>query len=202
MEQGSHEWLMARCGLITASRFKDVMGRVKNGSRNADGKKYLIEIIAERLTGNPAEHFVNPAMKWGTEMEPRAREAYCRTTGRTVDQIGFVRHPTLPAGASPDGIIDVEGLLEIKCPTTATHLATLMNGMDEEHQCQIQGQMWVTGMMWADFVSYDPRLPIGMDLYIQRVPRDEAFIATLQTEIVAFDAEIEATIKTLKEKTK
>ena len=186
VDQGSYDWIQERVGYVTASRFKDVMGRLKTGLPNQACKDYLVETVCERLTGLPATKFSNAAMAWGTEMEPEARQAYCIKTGNHVDEVSFIKHQTLMAGASPDGIIELEGVLEIKCPNTSTHMETLLNGMDEMHQYQIQGQLWMTGYKWADFVSYDPRLPPGLQLFIQRVQRDNKFIAELEAGVRDF----------------
>lgn len=198
VEQRTHAWLMQRVGLVTASRFKDVLAKLKTGAPAQVRKDYLMEIVCERLTGEPAQRYVNAAMQWGADQEPYAREAYVARTGRQIDEVGFIRHPELMAGVSPDGIVDLEGLIEIKCPTTSTHLDTLLNGMPEQHLAQIQGQLWVTGYDWCDFVSYDPRLPRGLDMHIQRVERDEGYIQHLQHEVRRFIAEVDDMVETLK----
>jgi predicted phage-related endonuclease len=202
MEQRTAEWLMARVGHATASRFKDVCARLKNGQPAAARQTYLTELVCERLTGSPAARFVSAAMDWGTEQEPFARAAYQQRTGRMVDEVGFIRHPELMAGASPDGIVDLEGIIEIKCPTTPTHMDTLMNGMSRDHQFQVQGQLWITGHAWADFVSYDPRLPTGLDLHVERVERDESAISLIEAEVRAFLADVDSTITRLQERTR
>lgn len=197
IEQRTHAWLMARVGMVTASRFKDVLARLKSGAPAQARKDYLVEVVCERLTGEPTQRFVNSAMQWGTEMEPHAREAYVKRTGRQVDEVGFIRHPELAAGVSPDGIVELEGLIEIKCPSTANHLDTLLNGMPEQHMAQIQGQLWVTGYPWCDFVSFDPRLPRGLDLHVQRVERDQGFIDHLDNEVRRFIDEVDAMVTSL-----
>ena len=195
--QGTHDWLMERVGMVTASRFKDVLAVLKSGKPAAARTNYMTELVCERLTGKPVEHFVNAAMQWGTEHEPAARTAYCAKTGNSVAQVGFMRHATIMAGASPDGIIDLDGGLEIKCPTSATHLETLMNGMSEDHLPQVQGAMWITGLAWWDFVSYDPRMPESLQLYVTRVARDEAYIAALEKAVVEFICEVDETVSKL-----
>lgn len=197
IEQRTHAWLMARVGMVTASRFKDVLARLKSGAPAQARKDYLVEVVCERLTGEPTQRFVNSAMQWGTEMEPHARDAYVKRTGRGVDEVGFVKHPELAAGVSPDGIVELEGLIEIKCPSTANHLDTLLNGMPEQHLAQIQGQLWVTGYDWCDFVSFDPRLPRGLDLHIQRIERDQGFIDHLDNEVRRFIDEVDAMVTSL-----
>ena len=198
--QGTTAWLMERVGYITASRFKDVLDIRKDGKPGASRLRYLSEIVCERLTGQPTEHFVNAAMKWGTEHEPVARAAYCAATKNGVTAVGFLKHPTLKAGASPDGIVDLEGGIEIKCPTSPVHLATLLDGMSEDHLPQVQGAMWITGYDWWDFVSFDPRMPENLRLHVQRVKRDDAYIAMLEEKIKAFSDEADAMIAKLMEK--
>lgn len=207
IEQRTHAWLMQRVGHVTASRFKHVLARLKPKKPGELGepaqarRSYLMEVVCERLTGEPAQHYVNAAMQWGIDQEPYAREAYINRTGRQVDEVGFVRHPELMVGVSPDGIVELEGLIEIKCPSTSTHIDTVINGMDPEHLAQIQGQLWVTGYDWCDFVSFDPRLPKGIDLYVQRIHRDQTYITNLETEVRRFLGEVDAMVATLKEKT-
>lgn len=198
--QGTHAWLMDRVGYITASRFKDVMNFRKDGKPGADRVKYMGEIICERLTGQPSEHFVTKAMQFGTEQEPHARAAYCKKTGNGVTAVGFLKHPTLMAGASPDGIIDLEGGIEIKVPNSTTHLETLFDGMSDDHLPQVQGAMWITGYDWWDFVSYDPRMPENLQLHVQRVKRDDAYIATLEAKVREFNDEADSMIAKLMEK--
>lgn len=199
--QGTHEWLIERVGFVTASRFKDVLDTLKSGKPGAARTKYLKEVVCERLTGQPADHFVNAAMKWGIENEPHARTAYCHATGASVTQVGFMRHTTLKAGASPDGIIDMDYGLEIKCPSTATHLDTLLNGMSDDHLPQVQGGMWITGLPEWEFVSYDPRMPENLRLHIQRIKRDDAYIANLEAQVTEFINEIDTMTSTLLERT-
>jgi hypothetical protein len=142
-------------------------------------------------------------MQWGIDQEGFARDAFTRKTGFSVDLVGFIKHPMLMAGASPDGLIDGgDGLVEFKCPTSQTHLQTWANGMDDEHKAQVQGQMWMTATEYAMFVSYDPRLPPELELYVQRVERDQAFIEKLETEVCKFLNEINDTIEMLQEKAK
>ena len=198
--QGTHDWLMERVGFVTASRFKDVLAVLKSGAPAAPRKAYLMELVCERMTGQPVEHFVNKAMQWGIDNEAAARAAYCKQTGNGVTAAGFLRHATLKAGCSPDGIIDMEGGIEIKCPQTSTHVETLLNGMSEDHLPQVQGAMWITGYAWWDFVSFDPRMPEGLQLYVQRVQRDDAFIANLETQVKAFSDEADEMIAKLMEK--
>jgi hypothetical protein len=194
MKQRTDEWLQARVGNATASRFKDAMARLKDGSPAQARRDYLTQIVCERFTNAPTQAYVSNAMMWGVEQEGAARDAYVAKTGRQVDEVGFIKHPTMRAGASPDGIIDMEGLLEIKCPTTITHVGTLINGMDGQHIPQVQGAMWIAGAPWCDFVSFDPRLPAKQALYIERVYRDDAMIARIEQEVNSFLIDVEAMI--------
>lgn len=185
--QGSPEWKALRCGKVTASRVADVVAKTKTGY-SASRANYLAQLIAERLTGSPAETYTNAAMQHGTETEPEARDAYSFYHGVTVEQIAFVPHPKIDqAGASPDGLVGDDGLVEIKCPNTATHLETLLGqAVPAKYIDQMQFQMACTGRKWCDFVSYDPRMPEHMRLFCKRVPRDDARINFLETEIAGF----------------
>jgi putative phage-type endonuclease len=185
--QGSPEWFAVRLGKVTASRVADVIAKTKSGP-SASRTNYMAELIAERLTGETAERFTNAAMQWGTEKEPDARAAYEFRTDATVTQVGFVIHPTIDAsGASPDGLVGADGLVEIKCPSIATHLETLLEqNIPAKYVTQMQWQMACTGRAWCDFVSFDPRLPESMRLFMRRVPRDDKRISELETEVAAF----------------
>lgn len=191
-EQGTPEWIEARCGRLTASRIADAVARTKSGW-GASRANYMAELIAERLTGCPTEAFTSLDMRWGIEKEPEARELYGIMHGLTPRQVGFVLHPRLDwAGASPDGLIGEDGLIEIKCPKTATHIDTLLGApIDDRYVKQMQWQMLCTNREWCDFVSYDPRMPAEMQISVQRVTREEALIRSLETDVIAFLAEIE-----------
>lgn len=190
-EQGSDEWLQARVGVATGSKYSDIMARTRSGYA-ASRKNYMAELVVERLTGRPTERYVNAAMQWGTETEPVARLAYTLSTGNDVEETGLWLHNDIPTGASPDGLIGLDGLIEIKCPNTATHLETLVTKqIPREHVAQVQGQMWITGRMWCDFVSFDPRLPENAQMIIIRVERDEAYIKEMELEIRGFLADVD-----------
>lgn len=191
IEQGTPEWHAIRCGKVTASRIADVMARTKTGW-GASRHNYMAELIAERLTGQPAEKFQSAAMKWGTETEAQAKAAYEFYGGETIENIGFVEHPKIAmAGASPDGLVGDRGLIEIKCPTVATHIETLLGAaIDNRYRLQMQFQMACTGRLWCDFVSFDPRMPEDMRCHVQHVPRDNETIAELEVEIPLFLAEV------------
>lgn len=185
--QGSPEWKALRCGKVTASRVADVVAKTKTGY-SASRANYLAQLIAERLTGTPAETYTNAAMQHGVDTEPEARAAYEFYQGATVEQVAFVPHPKIDqAGASPDGLVGADGLVEIKCPNTATHLETLLGqAVPAKYIDQMQFQMACTGRQWCDFVSYDPRMPEHMRLFVRRVVRDEKRIDFLETEIAGF----------------
>lgn len=198
MEQRSAEWYQTRLGKVTASRIADLMARTKSGYSTSRAN-YMAELIAERLTGAKGDSYQSSAMQWGTEQEPYARAAYETLKGVLVSEIGFVPHPTISnSGASPDGLVDDDGLVEIKCPFTATHLEFLTTGIvPERYNLQMQWQMACTGRGWCDYVSYDPRLPERMSISIQRVNRDFTLVGSIETEVRAFLSELDAKILTL-----
>lgn len=197
MEQRTPEWFAERCGRVTASRVEDVIAKTKSGP-SASRVNYAAQLIAERLTGTVEASFTNDAMQWGTDTEPMAREAYEFTFGVMVDEIGFVRHGSLFAGASPDGMVSDDGLIEIKCPNTATQIDTLLGAsVPGKYVTQMQWQMACTGRAWCDFVSFDPRLPLHLRLFVRRVPRDAAMIADLEREVAAFLSEIDTKVVAL-----
>lgn len=191
--QGSPEWFAARLGKVTASRISDVVAKTKTGW-GASRANYMAELIAERLTGTNAASFQNDAMRWGTETEPQARAAYCFYRDATVTEIGFVSHPVIGlSGASPDGLVGDDGLVEIKCPNTATHLDTLLGEPPAtKYMQQMQWQMACTDRQWCDFASFDPRLPESMRLNVVRVKRDKTVIDSLEREVIAFLLELAA----------
>lgn len=200
MEQRSAEWFSARLGCATASKFRAVMSKLKSGKPAQARIDYAIELVTERLSGQPTPHFTTAAMQWGVDQEPGARIEYEFKRSVEVIETGFVRHPSLLTGASPDGLVGEEGLIEIKCPSSVTHVETLLGGMPDDHMPQIQGQLWVTGRAWCDFVSYDPRMPKALQLYVQRIPRDDIYIANLDLEVRQFLAEVDDLERQLREK--
>jgi putative phage-type endonuclease len=199
IEQGSPEWFAARCGRVTASRVADIIAKTKSGP-SASRANYLAELVAERLTGTTAPAFTNDAMRWGTEQEPAARLAYEFREEVEVVQVGFVIHPRIEmAGASPDGLVCDDGLVEIKCPNTATHIDTLLGqAVPAKYATQMQWQMACTGRQWCDFVSFDPRLPVDMQMFIRRVNRDADLIADLEAEVEAFLRELDDKVARLR----
>lgn len=205
LEQRTEEWLQARVGKVTASSFKHVLAKTQKGLPTAARTTYLWQQVIERLTGQPAPVAKTVAMQWGTDQEPAALQAYLEAHILHVEQVGFVQHPTLAVGCSPDGLVTEDmaatGLVEIKCPfNSANHLETWLSGMPEEHQAQVQGQMWLTDRQWCDFVSFDPRMPADLQLYVQRIPRNPEYIAMLEREIVTFLAEVDAIVGKLQAK--
>lgn len=200
IEQGSPEWFAMRAGKVTASKAADVMSAITTaGYRN-----YLADLVVERLTGNKTESFTNAAMQWGVDQEPIARAEYEVKTGNLVDQIAFVDHPTIANfGCSPDGLVGDDGLIEIKCPNTATHIDYVMQDkVPTKYIPQIQCQLAVTGRKWCDFVSFDPRLPDGLQILIVRLERDNKYIEKLEARVVKFLDEVNSAVNGLKEKMK
>ena len=198
MEQGTDDWFAARLGKVTASRVADVIAKTKTGY-SASRENYMAQLVVERLTNTQAESFTNAAMVWGTENEPFARAAYELKMGVMVDETGLVDHPTIPmAGASPDGLVGEDGLVEIKCPNTATHIDTLLTQtVPAKYITQMQFQMACTGRQWCDFVSFDPRMPQKAQIFIKRVLRDDSFIKEIESEIKKFLAEVSAKVDQL-----
>ena len=201
MEQGTPEWFAARLGNVTASRVADVIAKTKSGY-SASRDNYMAQLICERMTGTVAESFTNAAMQWGTETEPLARAAYESYADVLVDEVGYVAHPTIDhAGASPDGLVGLFGLLEIKSPQSNTHIETLISEkVPTKYITQMQWQMACTGRAWCDFVSFDPRLPNGLQLFVKRVEFDTEYVAMLEEEVKKFLAELDSKISKLNER--
>lgn len=199
MDQRTAEWFAARLGKATASRIADIIATTKSGW-GASRANYAAHLVAERLTGEPQEAFTNAAMQWGTCTEPEARQAYSFRQDVDVLEVGFIDHPQVEmSGASPDGLIGADGLLELKCPQTATHIATLLGqSVPAKYLTQIQWQIACTGREWCDFASYDPRLPETMRLFVQRVHRDDAEIKRLEALVVDFLGEVDETVSRLR----
>lgn len=196
--QRSPEWFAARCGKVTASRVADIIAKTKTGA-SASRENYLAQLVCERMTGKPAESYSNAAMQWGTEQEPFARAAYEGVKDVLVEEMGFAVHPSIEgAGASPDGLVGLFGLVEIKCPNTATHIQTLLDQkVPEKYNTQIQWQMACTNRQWCDFVSFDPRMADGLQLFIKRVEYDPIYVAQLEKEVIFFLMEVEEKINKL-----
>jgi len=196
--QGGDAWHAQRRGKVTASRVADVIKKTKSGY-STSRKNYAAQLLCERLTGKTAEGFSNAAMAWGIEKEPEARVAYEFMKNATVEQVSFIDHPSIAmSGASPDGLVGEDGLIEIKCCNTATHLETLMSGdIDPDYITQIQWQLACSGRKWCDYVGFDPRLPAHLQLFIKRVERDQRTIIELETEVSGFLRELAAQIARL-----
>lgn len=197
--QGTDAWFAVRCGKVTASRISDVVAKTKSGW-GASRATYMGELIAERLTGIPMPSYTNAAMQWGIDTEPQARAAYEFYSDAKVELIGFVDHPHIPmTGASPDGLIGKDGLVEIKCPNTATHIETLLGqSIPSKYTNQMQWQMFCTERQWCDFVSFDPRMPESMRIFIRRLNRDQAIISSLENDVRKFLFELDVKVRDLK----
>lgn len=196
--QGSDEWKALRLGKVTASRMADLLAKTKTGY-SASRANYMAQLIAERLTGTAAESYTNAAMQHGTDTEPEARAAYEFYQSVTVEEVAFVAHPSIDqAGCSPDGLVGSDGLVEIKCPNTATHLETLLGqSVPGKYEAQMQFQMACTGRQWCDFVSYDPRMPENMRMFVKRLARDDKRIKEIEAEIAGFLLEMSVKLSQL-----
>lgn len=185
MEQQSPEWFAVKCGKVSASHMSDVLAKGSGVTR----KKYMMKLLAERLSGIPQASCTNGSMQWGIDTEPQARTAYEMANLEVVRQVGFIELDG-DTGCSPDGLVGGEGLLEIKCPDTSTHLGYILAGkMPTEYVNQVQAQLWVTGRKWCDFVSFDPRVP-SRPYWSIRVKRDEKKIDEIKEAVDAFVAEL------------
>lgn len=204
MEQRSEGWFAARKGKVTASRIGDILATIRNGNWAASRKHYAAQLVTERLSDKDPEPFTNEYIEWGIAQEASAKEAYTQATGSAVEDVGFVDHPTIGmAGASPDGLVGEDGLIEIKCPTTATHIETLLGAdVKEQYRLQMLWQMACTGRKWCDFVSFDPRLPDALQLHIQRFERDNREIADIEEHVKRFLKEVDETVEALQAKYK
>ena len=200
-EQRTDAWFQARLGKVTASRVAELMAKTKSGEYAASRDNLMAQLVIERLTGQAQELYSSPSMQWGTEQEPFARAAYEIATGNIVEECGFIPHPMIDnAGASPDGLVGDDGLVEIKCPNSATMIETLLTQkVPSKYITQMQMQMACTGRQWCDFVSFDPRLPVKAQLWVQRVPRNPEFIVKMETEIVKFLDELNVKATKLKD---
>lgn len=196
--QGGDAWHAQRRGKVTASRVADVIKKTKSGY-STSRKNYAAQLLCERLTGKTAEGFSSAAMQWGIDKEPEARVAYEFMKNATVDLVSFVDHPSIAmSGASPDGLVGADGLVEIKCCNTATHLETLLSGdIDPDYITQIQWQLACTQRKWCDYVGFDPRLPAHLQLFIKRIDRDQRTIIELETEVSGFIRELDMQIARL-----
>ena len=199
IEQGSEEWLKIRLGKVTASGVADVLAKTKSGVSASRGN-YLIKLAIQRVTGVVEETYTNDAMQWGKDNEAQARVAYEVASGNFVDQVAFVDHPTIAwFGASPDGLVNQDGLVEIKCPNSATHWSYIKDdGPPTKYYIQMQAQMACTGRSWCDFVSYDPRMPERSQLFIKRVMREDSYIAEMEAKVKKFLDEVAVEVNLMK----
>lgn len=197
-DQRTDEWKALRAGKLTGTGAKDVLAKIKSGEAAAR-RDLRYRLLAERLSGQPQEDpYVNAAMQWGIDHEAEALAAYEAATGQMVQAVGFCEHEILPAGTSPDGLVGDDGIVSIKCPKTSTHLAYVRAGSEPaEHAAQNTHELWLTGRAWVDFVSYDPRLPDALRLFLVRVTRTPDQIAAYDAEAVKFLNEVQTEIDAL-----
>jgi len=198
-EQGSPEWLSLRLGKVTASRIKEVLANGRGNAPSKMAESYMIELVAEILTGESKPFFENDAMRWGTETEDEARAVYSIKNSRfDVEEVAFIEHSEF-IGMSPDGLVGDDGLLEIKCPNTTTQLKrALSDDYSKDYKAQIQMQLWVSGRDWCDFVSFDPRLDCAAGYLEQRVYRDNSYISDMQDKTFEFVGKMKELINKLK----
>jgi putative phage-type endonuclease len=203
-EQGTEAWFADRLGKVTASRLADVLAKTKTGY-SASRNNYMTQLVLETITQSRAESYTNLAMAWGTEQEPFARAAYEAKTGQMVEEVGFLPHPTISlAGASPDGLVGDDGMVEIKCPSTSTALECWLtqsqggNPVDGKYFAQMQWQMRCADRSWCDYVVFDPRMPAKAQLFVTRVERDEEWLKNAEEEVTKFLVEMQAKVETLK----
>lgn len=194
VEQGSDEWRKARLGCVTASRVADLLLKTKAGKYSAKRNDYLVELVCERLTGEDIPVFENFEMRWGLEKEPDAADLYGFTRDVEPMKVGLVKHPEIErALASPDRLIGDEGMIEIKCPKSTTHVNYMMTEeVPPEYQLQVFWQLACTGRSWCDFVSFDPRMPGNAQLFVKRITMSPDERAAIEADIVAFLHEVEA----------
>lgn len=197
--QGTEEWRLARCGSLGASRVAEALAKTKTGW-GASRANVMADLVVERLTGVPVEGFINDAMRWGTEYEPVARREYEERNLCPVAEIGLVRHPTIVGThASPDGLIEGDGLLEIKCPQAQAHIETLLSrGVPSKYETQIQWQLACTGRAWCDFVSFHPKMPEQMSMFVARMHRDDDRIEDLEQQVAHFLKEVDIKVADLR----
>ena len=199
MLQGSEEWHQARCGSVGSSDAPRVVRRVKSGGYSADRDSLMAEKVLERLTGVPFEKYKTAAMQQGTEREPEARMTYALIKGVEVEQIGLIPHPGIKGShCSPDGLIGLDGIVELKCPQPPAHLDLLLTGqISSDYTTQMMWQLCCTGRAWADFVSFNPDFPGPMQLFVKRVRADARLIGEMEREIAIFIGELEAKVNKL-----
>ena len=199
MDQRTDEWFASRLGKATASRIADIIAKTKTGP-SASRENYAVQLVLERITQSKGESYSNAAMQWGTETEPLARQAYELKRGLFVDEVGFIDHPTISnSGASPDGLVGTDGLVEIKCPNSAIHMETLVTRkIPQKYIPQMTWQMACTGRSWCDFVSFDPRFPENLQIFIERIEYDPTYVRMLELEVTQFLDEVEKKVEILR----
>lgn len=205
IEQGSADWHQMRCGCCTSSRLNDALAKLKDPKKESAARaNYRKELAIERLTGNTYTHYVSPYMEWGTENEPLARTEYELFTGLEVTPIGLALHDRIKYfSASTDGLVGTDGMLEIKCLTSINHLDILVSGeIPEEYHWQMLGGMACTGREWCDFVSFDPRMPDDLKLFVKRFPRDDKLLRGMEADVEQFLKEVDELLAKLKEQRK
>ena len=195
VEQGSDNWLAIRLGLISASRFKDIMTNGRGSGLSVTANSYMRSLIAEVLTNQQAE-ISGKALEWGSYHESLAIDEYVFETGNTVESIGICLSDDRCIGASPDGFVGDDGMIEVKCPYNSTnHINTVIDGMPKDHMAQIQGNLWVNGRQWCDFISFDTRVEHESRLYVERILRDDKYIADLENKASEFLLEMKRALK-------
>jgi putative phage-type endonuclease len=204
-EQQTEQWFTDRLGKVTASRLADVLAKTKTGY-SASRANYMTQLVLERITTTRAESYSNAAMAWGTEQEPFARAAYETHTGQMVEEVGFIQHPDIEdAGASPDGLVGDDGMVEIKCPSSSTALECWLihaqggNPVDAKYYAQMQFQMRCADRSWCDYVVFDPRMPAKAQLFVFRVQRNAEFLKIAEDEVITFLTEVDIKVAALKQ---
>jgi putative phage-type endonuclease len=202
-EQQTEQWFTDRLGKVTASRLADVLAKTKTGY-SASRANYMTQLVLERITKTRAESYSNAAMQWGNEQEPFARAAYEAHTGQMVEEVGFIQHPDIEdAGASPDGLVGDDGMVEIKCPSSSTALECWLihaqggNPVDAKYYAQMQWQMRCADRSWCDYVVFDPRMPAKAQLFVFRVQRNAEFLRIAEDEVITFLTEVDIKVAAL-----
>lgn len=200
MEQRTDEWFKARLGKVTASKISDVLAKIRSGEA-AVRRNYKMQLATERLTGQKTDSYINQAMQDGIDREDTAREIFEIVRDIKVEQVGFIDHPTIKmAGASPDGLLPDNGVLEIKCPVETTHTTNLLERkLPSRYVSQVQWQMACTGAEYANFVSYNPNFEPKLQLIYLDVERDNEYIEMLEEEVSTFLTEVDDIINILRE---
>lgn len=197
--QGEPGWIKARIGRLTASKMADAMATLKKGGESEARRKLKIALLAERLSDAATEHFVSDAMLWGIEHEAEAAAAYEQVSGELLTACGLAYHPTIEwFAASPDRLLNADGLVEVKCPTSLTHVAWLLAGVvPDQHKPQMLAQLACTRRRYVDFVSFDPRLPLRQRLFVRRFEPAADEISAVEEAARQFLAEVDAMFEQL-----